>query len=545
MNTLRLAVAQTNPVVGDFAGNLEAAVSLMREAAARGLDLLVFGELSLTGYPLGDLSYRQDIVAASESSLVELVRRSHESSLQNLTVIVGCVTLAPKETNPIGSQRSSAIAHNTVVAFRGGTELGRYHKRLLPNYDVFDDWRNFVPGQHPLSVEVRGKRVAVYVCEDIWGADKPFARELTELDPELVVAVNGSPFTQGKENERRAVARAFASGVPILYSNLLGGQDELVFDGDSFLLDAAGNEVFCAAAISGVCEVTQASPETTPKVAFDSPEKIWQMLVMGLRDYCLKSGQSRVVLGLSGGIDSAVTASLAVDALGSDAVLGVSLPSRYSSEHSREDAAILAERLGIEFRTIPIEGMHRTIAEAIEISGVADENAQARIRALLLMGIANQESRMLLSTGNKSEIAVGYSTIYGDAAGGFAPLKDVYKTLVWRLAKWRNETAGVDLIPQSSITKAPSAELRPGQVDEDSLPEYSVLDDILESLIERNLTVAQVSASGHDRKLVAKVDAMVRAAEWKRSQGAIGTKITKVAFGSGRRVPIATRFGVL
>ena len=545
MKTLRLAVAQTNPVVGDFAGNLETALNLMSEASARGVDLLVFGELSLTGYPLGDLSYRQDIVAASERSLAELVRRSSRSGIGDLTVIVGCVTMAAKELEPSGAQRSAAIAHNSVVAFRGGAELGRYHKRLLPNYDVFDDWRNFVPGEHPLAIEIRGKRVAVYICEDIWGVEKPFAQELTELAPELVVAVNGSPFTLGKELERREVASSFANGTPILYSNLLGGQDELVFDGDSFLLDADGNEVFCAEAISGVSEVTQVAPALTAVSAGASLEKTWQMLVMGLRDYCLKSGQSRVVLGLSGGIDSAVTATLAVDALGSSSVLGVSLPSRYSSEHSREDAVILAERLGIEFRTIPIEGMHRTISETIELSGVADENAQARIRALLLMGIANQESRMLLSTGNKSEIAVGYSTIYGDAAGGFAPLKDVYKTLVWRLASWRNETAGVDLIPQSSISKAPSAELRPGQVDQDSLPEYSVLDDILEKLIERNHTVAEVSASGHDRELVARVDALVRAAEWKRSQGAIGTKITRVAFGSGRRVPIATRFGEL
>ncbi len=545
MNTLRLAVAQTNPVVGDFASNLETALNLMSEASAKGVDLLVFGELSLTGYPLGDLSYRQDIVAASERSLAELVRRSSESSIGDLTVIVGCVTLAAKESKPSGAQRSAAIAHNSVVAFRGGAELGRYHKRLLPNYDVFDDWRNFVPGESPLAIEIHGKRVAVYICEDIWGVEKPFAQELTDLAPELVVAVNGSPFTLGKELERRDVARSFANGIPILYSNLLGGQDELVFDGDSFLLDAVGTEVFCAETISGVSEATQAPPPLTPVSAAASLEKIWQMLVMGLRDYCLKSGQSRVVLGLSGGIDSAVTATLAVDALGSSSVLGVSLPSRYSSEHSREDAAILAERLGIEFRTIPIEGMHRTVSETIELSGVADENAQARIRALLLMGIANQESRMLLSTGNKSEIAVGYSTIYGDAAGGFAPLKDVYKTLVWRLARWRNETAGVDLIPQSSISKAPSAELRPGQVDQDSLPEYSVLDEILESLIEMNHTVAEVSASGHDRELVARVDGLVRAAEWKRSQGAIGTKITRVAFGSGRRVPIATRFGVL
>jgi NAD+ synthase (glutamine-hydrolysing) len=545
VNTLRLAVAQTNPVVGDFASNLETALNLMSEASAKGVDLLVFGELSLTGYPLGDLSYRQDIVAASERSLAELVRRSSESSIGDLTVIVGCVTLAAKESKPSGAQRSAAIAHNSVVAFRGGAELGRYHKRLLPNYDVFDDWRNFVPGENPLAIEIHGKRVAVYICEDIWGVEKPFAQELTDLAPELVVAVNGSPFTLGKELERRDVARSFANGIPILYSNLLGGQDELVFDGDSFLLDAVGTEVFCAETISGVSEATQAPPPLTPVSAAASLEKIWQMLVMGLRDYCLKSGQSRVVLGLSGGIDSAVTATLAVDALGSSSVLGVSLPSRYSSEHSREDAAILAERLGIEFRTIPIEGMHRTVSETIELSGVADENAQARIRALLLMGIANQESRMLLSTGNKSEIAVGYSTIYGDAAGGFAPLKDVYKTLVWRLARWRNETAGVDLIPQSSISKAPSAELRPGQVDQDSLPEYSVLDEILESLIEMNHTVAEVSASGHDRELVARVDGLVRAAEWKRSQGAIGTKITRVAFGSGRRVPIATRFGVL
>ncbi len=545
MKTLRLAVAQTNPVVGDFAGNLEGTLQLMTQAATAGVDLLVFGELSLTGYPLGDLSYRRDIVAASESSLAELIRLSGNSELRDLTVIVGCVTLAANGLHQPGAQRSQAIAHNTAVVIRGGQELGRYHKRRLPNYDVFDDWRNFIPGSDSLVVNVSGSRVAVYICEDLWGDGNDLRSEVATLAPELIVAINGSPFSIGKETERRLAAGAFAGGIPLLYSNLVGGQDELVFDGDSFMLDTSGGEVFCARAVAGLSLVDAANAALPEHDDSHSLQKIWQMLVMGLRDYCVKSGQSRVLLGLSGGIDSAVTAALAVDALGKDAVLGVSLPSRYSSEHSRRDAADLAQHLGIEFRTVPIEQLHQALSAAIEISGVADENAQARIRALLLMGIANQESRMLLSTGNKSEIAVGYSTIYGDAAGGFAPIKDVYKSLVWRLARWRNSIQGAELIPESSITKEPSAELRPGQIDKDSLPPYSELDEMLEALLESQLTVAEVSKRGYPRGLVARVDAMVRAAEWKRSQGAIGTKITRVAFGSGRRVPIATRFGEL
>ena len=545
MNRLQLAVAQTNPVVGDFEANLEAAFGLITEAAQRGVQLLVFGELALTGYPLGDLSYRRDIVAASEKSIAELVRRSGTPELSGITIVIGCVTFAPAK-NPEGmGQRSAAIAHNTAVVFRGGVELGRYHKRKLPNYDVFDDWRNFVPGTEPLLVTVADERVAIYVCEDIWGSDASLMRELTELAPDLIVAINGSPYTNGKEQERRAAAAGFASGIPLLYSNLLGGQDELVFDGDSFLLDAAGKELFCAGMTPGLSLLGSPATMAAQSEDIEFLEKTWHLLALGLRDYCAKSGQSRVVLGLSGGIDSAVTAALAVDALGSAAVLGVSLPSRYSSEHSRSDARDLAVNLGIDFRTVEIEQMHAALAESIDLTGVADENAQARIRALLLMGIANQESRMLLSTGNKSEIAVGYSTIYGDAAGGYAPLKDVYKTLVWKLARWRNQAARAELIPNSSITKAPSAELRPNQVDIDSLPPYEVLDVILEALIEQNLTVSEVAERGHPRELVSRVDSMVRSAEWKRSQGAIGTKITRVAFGSGRRVPIATRFGVL
>lgn len=545
MNRLQLAVAQTNPVVGDFAGNLAETLRLMSEAAAAGAGLLVFGELSLTGYPLGDLSYRRDIVAASERSLAELVRESASPELRNLTVVVGCVTLAAGGTTEVARQQSAAIAHNTAVAICNGVELGRYHKRRLPNYDVFDDWRNFVPGSQSLNIEVSGHRVAIYICEDIWAGDKELSGELLVATPDLIVAINGSPFVIGKERKRRAAARSFAAGVPLLYSNLLGGQDELVFDGDSFLLDASGAEVFCADTRPGLSLVQASQLDTAGSQEKAELEKIWQLLVAGLRDYCLKSGQDKVLLGLSGGIDSAVSATLAVDALGSRAVLGVSLPSRYSSEHSVSDAVTLAANLGIELRQVPIEALHKSLADSIEVSGVAEENAQARIRALILMGISNQESRMLLSTGNKSEVAVGYSTIYGDAAGGFAPIKDVYKTLVWRLARWRNSQAGVELIPENSINKAPSAELRPNQLDQDSLPPYEVLDSILQGLIEGNLTVSAVAELGHARELVAKVDALVRAAEWKRSQGAIGTKITEVAFGSGRRVPIATRFGEL
>jgi NAD+ synthase (glutamine-hydrolysing) len=326
----------------------------------------------------------------------------------------------------------------------------------------------------------------------------------------------------------------------LAYVNLAGGQDELVFDGDSFLLDATGGEIVTAGLNPGLYSQSNKTPAQV-----DTYRQLFDVLVIGLRDYVRKTGQRKVVLGLSGGIDSALCAAIAKEAVGSQNVTGVLLPSRYSSDHSLSDAKLLAENLGIEHRTIEIDPAHKAFESSLTLSDLAQENIQARIRAVILMGISNSEGHLLISTGNKSEVAVGYSTMYGDAAGGFAPIKDVYKTDVWKLAETYNQIQGFDAIPRNSITKPPSAELRPGQLDQDSLPDYEVLDGILSLLIEGKHTSAEIVSQGFDAQTVAKIDGMVRASEWKRSQGAIGTKTTAIAFGRGRRVPLTTRFGKL
>lgn len=534
MKIPRLAIAQMNPVVGDFAGNYETILGHMHSAADAGIELLVFGELALCGYPLGDLSYRRDFIEHAENALRRILSESKSEKLNNLTVVLGTVGL-PDGNSP-ESQRSYAAAANIAVAFRGGDVLASHQKVLLPNFDVFDDWRNFIPGDGPTFFEMHGLKIGLAICEDIWSSSSKFRREMLAGNPDLIVVPNGSPFTIGKPERRVKVAADFANGVPLLYVNLRGGQDELVFDGGSFLVDARGEMVWRAEDHSAlqVCDLQIPATEWP-----DTNSGIWEALKLGLSDYLMKTGQSRVVLGLSGGIDSALCAALAADAIGAENVLGVRLPSRYSSHHSLEDAEQLARNLKIELRTVSIDDAHSTFESMVELSPLAEENLQARLRAVTLMAISNSENRILLSTGNKSEVAVGYSTIYGDAAGGFAPIKDVYKTRVWDLARWRNNISAV--IPQRSIDKPPSAELRPGQTDQDSLPDYKILDQIVEDLVEHSLTVGEIVAKGFDQATVLKTDDLVRKAEWKRSQGAIGTKITAVSFGRGRRVPIATR----
>jgi NAD+ synthase (glutamine-hydrolysing) len=524
---LRLAVAQTNPVVGDLAGNRDQIAQAMQQAS--NTDLLLFGELALTGYPLADFSYRADVLAKTEAALSDLVKLSASESLRETTFVVGHVSAALQRP---ANQHSYAMSHNTATVFRGGVEIGRYHKRKLPNYDVFDDWRNFVPGTHELVFEINGKRCAVKICEDIWSGPD-------DMDVDLWLVLNGSPYTRDKFNRRRDAALSFAGDSDLLYANLVGGQDELVFDGDSFFI-TGGREAFRAGSAAGLYEV-HPQQLTAP----DDTERLFETLVTGLRDYVSKTRQSKVLLGLSGGIDSALCAAIAVRALGPENVLGVGLPSRYSSDHSLADAKEIAGNFGFEYREIAIEPAHSAFEGMVQLDGLAGENVQARIRAVTLMAISNAEGHLLLTTGNKSEVAVGYSTIYGDSAGGFAPIKDVYKTDVWALARWFNRQAGRPMIPESSITKAPSAELRPDQTDQDSLPDYELLDAILTMFIEGSATVPEVVAAGFDPDLVVKIDAMVRSAEWKRSQGAIGTKTTAVAFGRGRRVPLATNFGDL
>lgn len=535
MLNIKLAFAQTNPVVGDFTNNALEICSLMSEAASEGVELLVFGELALSGYPMGDFSYRSDLVTQSDMALASVV--AHSKSLNGLTTVLGHVALATK-SKP-ANQISMAIAHNSASVISSGVVLGRYDKQLLPNYDVFDDWRNFIPGSEELIVEVAGLKIAVAICEDIWGPTGR-ARELAAKGVELLVVPNGSPFTQTKAKERLVAARAFGEGMFIAYGNLAGGQDELVFDGHSFVLDPEGKELFQAGSGEGLFHFRNGV------MSKESPdERLWQGLATGLRDYLLKTRQTKLVLGLSGGIDSALCAALAVEAIGAQNVLGVGLPSRYSSAHSLADAEQLAKNLGIEFRVVPIDPAHSALESMISLPGISGENVQARIRAVVLMGISNAEGHLLLTTGNKSELAVGYSTIYGDSAGGFAPIKDLFKTDVWRMARYCNLRAGVELIPTESIEKAPSAELRPDQLDQDSLPDYQVLDGILRLLIEEGFTLTEVIAHGYDASLVNEINQLVQRAEWKRSQGAIGTKVSGVAFGRGRRVPLTTRFETL
>ncbi len=536
MPEIKVGLAQTNPVVGDYQNNALEILRLMREANDSGVQLLVFGELALNGYPLGDLSYRADVIASGEAKLVEIVEAS--KGFHNLTVVLGHATIATVEKPAL--QSSDAIAHNSATVFRAGEIIGRYDKQRLPNYDVFDDWRNFIPGTQELIFEVAGEKCAVAICEDIWDDSSSRPAALRAAGVSHLVVPNGSPYTRAKTKLRRDAARRFADGMALAYVNLTGGQDELVFDGDSFLLDSNGNEILTAGMEPGV--YTQDSPYADSK---DEIQKLLDVLILGLRDYVQKTGQRKIVLGLSGGIDSALCAAIAKEAVGAQNVTGVLLPSRYSSDHSLSDAELLAKNLGIEHRIVPIDPAHQAFEASLPLSSLAQENIQARIRAVILMGISNSEGHLLISTGNKSEVAVGYSTMYGDAAGGFAPIKDVYKTDVWRLAIAYNDRYDSFVIPENSIVKPPSAELRPGQLDQDSLPDYGLLDDVLGLLIEGKKTVTEVVAAGFDAETVTRIDGMVRASEWKRSQGAIGTKTTEVAFGRGRRVPLTTRFGKL
>ena len=531
MRNLRVAFGQTNPVVGDFGHNLEQ-IQAAIQSAHRSADLIVFGELALCGYPLGDLSYRRDIIDGSEQALRKLIEFS--AKFPEITIVVGHASHAIGRQVP--TQESFAIAHNSASVVAAGELIGTYHKQLLPNFDVFDDWRNFVPGSEELLFSVNGTKCALAICQDIWTDDQQRPAELSGHGVELLVVPNGSPFGKGKHATRIAAARNFQRGFGIAYANLSGGQDELVFDGSSFLLDPDGTLTFQA----GIKEGIQLS--TSESFEHSEAERLWEALVVGLRDYLAKTGQRKVILGLSGGIDSALSAAIAAEAIGPENVYGVALPSRYSSEHSIADAEALAKNLGLNYSLIEIDTAHKAFESLVPLGDLAGENIQARIRAVILMGISNTEGPLLLSTGNKSEIAVGYSTMYGDSAGGFAPIKDLYKTEVWALASWYNESMGKELIPKSSITKAPSAELRPGQQDSDSLPDYEILDRVIEALVEKTLTIDEVAANGIERELVVQIDDLIRKAEWKRSQGAIGTKVSAVAFGSGRRVPLTTRF---
>jgi len=553
VTALRLALAQTNPIVGDIAGNAAQIVAAARNAGAAGADLVATGEMALTGYPIEDLAAQPSFLRDATAGVLALAQRLEAEGLGALPVVVGHPD-GPHDASTLGGRNApTAIAQNCASVLLGGRVAARYVKHHLPNYGVFDEYRNFIPGDDSLTLEVGPTRIAVIVCEDMWLDDGPVAR-VRESGADVLLVINASPFERDKDEVRLPLAtrRARETGATVAYVNLVGGQDDLVFDGDSFVVAPDGEllargpqfvEHLLVVDIP-LGESKGAHENAIAELPSDE-EQIWDALVLGLRDYVEKNGFRSVVLGLSGGIDSAVCAALAADAIGADRVHGVSMPSRWSSEHSRSDADDLAERIGLHYSIEPIADLVTPFETQLGLEGVAAENVQARARGVILMAKSNQDGHLVLTTGNKTELAVGYSTIYGDSAGGFAPIKDVPKTLVWELARWRNAHAAArgetPPIPENSIAKPPSAELRPDQVDQDTLPPYEVLDAILDGYVGRRLGRADLVAAGFEADTVEFVANLVDRAEWKRRQGAIGPKISGMAFGRDRRLPITVR----
>jgi NAD+ synthase (glutamine-hydrolysing) len=535
-------MAQINPTVGDLAGNSTQILEKVQQAQDFGSNLVLFPELALTGYPIEDLALSKDFLNDSGKALDALAQELSKRGQGHIRVVVGHPALAKSPT-------SWAIGQNCASLIFDGKVQASYAKHHLPNYSVFDEYRVFVPGDQLLTFEVNGLRFATVICEDIWQSGGPVS-QIASHNVDLTLVLNGSPFERSKTDTRLELVSELASkqSTAVAYVNLVGGQDDLVFDGNSFLIDAGGKEIARAKQFYTDLLVVEIESKNSIKPVTESTStqtdlaQVWNALVLGVRDYVRKNGFKSVVLGLSGGIDSAVCASIAVDAIGAKNVFGVSLPSKYSSDHSLSDAALLARNTGLVYSTELIEPYVEKFVEKLKLQGLAAENLQARIRAVVLMAKSNTDGHLLLSTGNKTELAVGYSTIYGDAAGGYAPIKDVEKTLVWDLARYRNESAtkqgATPPIPEASISKPPSAELRPDQLDQDSLPDYAVLDRILEQHIEQRKSESQIIAQGLDATTVESVIRLVSISEWKRRQSAIGPRITKLAFGRERRLPI-------
>ena len=532
---VRIALGQLNTTVGDLDGNVALMVEWAARATEAGADLICFPELGIPGYPPEDLVLRPEFVRDNEDALARLAAQTAD----------GC----PVVTGFI--ERSEIGVHNAAGFLRSGGVEAVYRKVQLPNFGVFDERRYFAPGQDGVTVDINGEALGISVCEDAWHEGAPFSGY---GGLRVIVNINGSPYHRGKIGEREDVLRARVrqTGAWIVYVNTIGGQDELVFDGGSMVMAPDGTVVHRASMFEEdllVVDISNGTSAAEPRPAWPTgSEEVYRALVIGLRDYVRKNGFSEVVLGLSGGIDSALTAALAVDALGPDAVWVLALPSPYSSAESSEDAADCAGRLGIRIDTIPITDVFGRYIEALKevfsgsTAGVAEENLQARIRGNFLMALSNKFGGLVLATGNKSEYAVGYSTLYGDMAGGFAPIKDVPKTLVYELADWRNTQSGAPPIPRRTIEKPPSAELRPEQRDTDSLPPYDVLDPIIELYVEDDLGLDEIVSHGHDRTTVGRVIRMIDRAEYKRRQAAPGVKITPKAFGRDRRMPITNRY---
>lgn len=540
---MRIALAQVNPTVGDLAGNADLVVEAAAAAAGRGARLVVFPEMVLTGYPVEDLALRPSFQDAARRTAHDVAERLAGAGLGDVTCLVGYLdVLDDSGAEVTGRPRRAPV--NAAAVLRGGVVEQRYVKHHLPNYGVFDEARYFVSGDQPVVIEVDGQRVGLAICEDLWQHGGPVAWA-REARCDVLAVLNASPYERDKDDVRLALCqrRAAEADATLLYANLYGGQDELVFDGDSMVVRPDGSVLARAPQFEHCILLVDLHDEPAPATArMDGHAEVYSALVLSLRDYVRKNGFRSVVLGLSGGIDSALVAAIACDALGQDHVHGVAMPSDYSSTHSVEDAYDLAERTGLSIRTVPIAPMVDAYLAALGLTGLAEENLQARVRGTTLMGISNQEGHLVLATGNKSELAVGYSTIYGDAVGGFAPIKDVPKTLVWELARWRNEQPGRAPIPPRSIEKPPSAELRPGQVDTDSLPEYELLDRLLDAYVASDRGAADLVAAGFDHALVDRVLRLTDLAEYKRRQYPPGTKISLRAFGRDRRLPITSRW---
>ncbi|HTR69795.1 MAG TPA: NAD+ synthase [Mycobacteriales bacterium] len=588
MRRIRIALAQVNSTVGDLAANVETVVASCRDAAAHGASLVVFPELMVTGYPPEDLVLRSSFVDASRAAVEGLATRLAADGLGELAVVVGfvdrCAHAVPRVGRPAGEpQNSAALIHR-------GTVVGRYAKHHLPNYGVFDELRYFVPGDLFPVWRLHGVDVAITVCEDLWQDGGPIAVART-AGVGLILCINGSPYERNKDDVRLALnaRRAREAGAVLAYVNLVAGQDELVFDGDSMIVDASGDLLarspqFVAdlliadldlpeanATFEGSVDTsdgtrievtraiisTESIPTAEPSAApiaprLDDLAEVWAALVLATHDYVVKNGFRSVLVALSGGIDSAVVATIACDALGADAVHVVGMPSRYSSAGSVKDAEDLATRQGLHWSLIPIGDTVAAFEAAFAatdvggLRGLAEENLQARVRGVTVMALSNECGHLVLTTGNKSELATGFSTLYGDSAGGFAPIKDVPKTLVWELARWRNAAAvqhgETPPIPEATIAKPPSAELAPGQLDADRLPEYDVLDAVLTDYVEADLDRRDLLAKGYDPATIERVIHLVDLAEYKRRQYPPGPKITPKNFGRDRRLPITNRW---
>jgi len=540
---VRIALGQINTTVGDLDGNVDTMSAWAARATEAGADLICFPELAITGYPPEDLVLRRTFVDDNLEALEELARRS----AGGCTVITGFV------------DRSDAGIHNAAALLHGGVIEARYHKVKLPNYGVFDEKRYFVPGLAECTVRVASSDLGISVCEDAWAPGPPFDEYARGRVP-LVLNINGSPYHRHKIAERLDICRdrARETGAWIVYVNAIGGQDELIFDGGSMVVSPQGELAHRAAMFEEDLLVVDlqrleggqwsAAADGEARRWPEGPEEVYRALVVGMGDYVRKNGFTEVLVGLSGGIDSALTATVASDGLGAQAVRAMTMPSPYSSAESVEDALEVARRLGIRIDEVRIDEVFKSYLSALEdpfrdtTEGVAEENLQARIRGNLLMALSNKFGAMVLATGNKSEYAVGYSTLYGDMAGGFAPIKDVPKTLVYELVEWRNAQGGAPPIPQRVIDKPPSAELRLNQKDTDTLPPYEVLDPIIEAYVEEDRSPEDIVAAGFDRDLVDRVVRWIDGAEYKRRQAPPGVKITPKAFGRDRRMPITNRY---